>query len=133
MAQQRGIFWLSLVDQDGDNLQREIPQVFVNQAQHFHITLQHNVPLTEEIAQFLWTQPIEIPVTANCFNDRIQAVRVELPENIRSLCQNAHPHMTISMVPGARPVQSNVMLDSTPVEQPLQVVLQFRFEFSHFN
>lgn len=133
MAQDRGIFWLSLVDQDYDNLQEQIPQVFENISEHLHITLQYNAPLTEEIAQFLWRDPVEVRVTANCFNDRIQAVRVELPEPFRALCRNANPHMTISMVPGARPVQSNNMLDSAHYEEPLETTLLFRAEFSHFN
>jgi hypothetical protein len=133
MAQDRGIFWLSLVDQDRDNLQEQIPQVFERVAEHLHVTLQYNVPLTEEIAQFLWKEPIPVQVTANCFNHQIQAVRVQLPEFVRTLCQNADPHMTISMVQGTRPVQSNVMLGSNHVEQPLEVTLLFRAEFRHFS
>lgn len=133
MARQRGIFWLSLVDQDRDSLQEQIRQVFEKVAEHLHITLQYNVPLTEEIAQFLWKEPIAVQVTANCFNSSIQAVRVSLPEPFRALCQNANPHMTISMVSGARPVQSNNMLDSSHIEEPLEVTLLFRAEFSHFS
>lgn len=133
MARDRGIFWLSLVNQDRDNLQEQIPQVFEKVAEHLHITLQYNVPLTEEIAQFLWKEPIPVQVTANCFNHQIQAVRVHLPESFRTLCQNADPHMTVSMVQGARPVQSNVMLGSNHVEQQLEATLLFRAEFSHFS
>lgn len=132
MGQQRGIFWLSLVDQDYDSLQREVPIVFERPADHFHITLQYNVPLTDEIAQFLWKEPIPVRISANCYNDRIQAVRVELPESFRNLCQNADPHMTVSMVHGARPVMSNVMLGSGHVSQPLEATMMFRAEFSYF-
>lgn len=132
MAQDRGIFWLSLVDQGHDNLQEQIPQVFENIAEHLHITLQYNVRLTEEIAQFMWREPIPVQVTANCFNHQIQAVRVQLPEPFRALCQNADPHMTVSMIQGVRPVQSNVMLGSDHVEQQMEVTLLFRAEFSHF-
>lgn len=133
MVQDRGIFWLSLVDQDYETFQGDIPVIFERPAEHFHITLQYNVPLTEEIAQFLWKEPLAVNVTANCFNDRIQAVRVQLPDSVRSLCQNSDPHMTISMVQGARPVQSNVMLGSNHVEQELETTLLFRAEFSRFN
>lgn len=133
MSRQRGIFWLSLVEQDYEYFQNDIPVLFEQPAQHFHITLQYNVPLTEEIAQFLWREPVAVTVRANCFNDRIQAVRVELPESFRNLCQNANPHMTISMVKGVRPVQSNNMLDSSHVKEELEVTLLFRAEFSHFN
>jgi hypothetical protein len=133
MAKQRGIFWLSLVDQDYESFQSEFPVIFERPAEHFHITLQYNVPLTEEIAQFLWKAPIPVTVRANCYNHRIQAVRVNLPEHFQPLCQNANPHMTISMVNGARPVQSNAMLDSTHVEQELEATLLFRAEFRHFT
>ena len=133
MSRERGILWLSLEDQDCENLQRTIPQVFARAAEHFHVTLQYNVPLTEEIAKFLWKESFPVQVTENCFDHRIQAVRVELPELFKSLCQNANPHMTVSMAPKARPVLSNIMLDSNHVEEPLRATLLFRAQFHRFS
>ena len=52
---------------------------------------------------------IEIYVTRECWNDRIQALSVVLPGDIP--CQNSHPHITVSFLPGVNPVESNTMLE----------------------
>lgn len=138
----KGIFWLSALNQNSllDDLRPNgVNPVFGVLAKHFHVTLQFGVELSPEIESLLGQQ-IEVQVVANCFNDRIQALKVELPSNVkvgdisqevdvRAMCRNAQPHLTLSMAPGVKPVEFNDMLanehDCTPINSPL--VLQFDF------
>jgi len=72
-----------------------------------HITLQYGVEREH------WEDVIGLPMTAGalelCHGDRIQAIRVALPTWVQ--CQNPNPHITVSWVPGAQPVEANVMLN----------------------
>lgn len=119
----RGIFWLSL-----ENQTLPVSPIFDRIAQHFHVTLQHNVEMTEEIAEWI-DEIVQVEVVSICNNERIQALRVNLPEEIRALCHRQHPHMTISMMQGVAPVESNRMLDADHDTNAVSQTLNFRFEF----
>lgn len=76
---------------------------------------------------------VEVMAVANCCNDKIQALRVSLPEEVRQLCNNENPHMTISMVEGVKPVESNNMLEGDRMEVPMNLPLTLRFDFFQFG
>jgi hypothetical protein len=141
----KGIFWLSAPNQNSlsDDLRLNgVNPVFGELPKHFHVTLQFGVELTPEIESFLGQQ-VEVQVVANCFNSKIQALKVELPSSasvdnlsevdLRAMCRNAQPHLTLSMAEGAKPVESNDMFagehDCTPVSFPLML----QFDFFAFN
>ena len=98
----RGILWLSLPAQSPP-----VCGVFADWANHFHVTLQFGTP---NFPESLLGQTFHVRAISNCFDESIHALLVELPEEISKFCNNDHPHMTISMAKGVRPVQSNVML-----------------------
>ena len=83
-----------------------------------HVTLQYGV------ARSQWEPVIGLPMTVAVidmvYNDRIQAIALILPT--WAPCQNPHPHITLSWVDGAAPVEANAMLLSgkfyrQPIEQ----------------
>lgn len=126
-SNQRGIFWLS-----SERQSPPVAPIFDVLPSHFHVTLQFGV-YRSEIPIDLLGQRVRVRVTENCFNSRIQAVRVQLPEEARSLCRNEHPHMTVSMVPGVRPVESNgMLLQHYPSTLPANFELDLIYEFSPF-
>jgi hypothetical protein len=71
-----------------------------------HITLQYGV----QRADWAWLIGREFTavIVQQCWNDRVQALRVFLPEGIP--CCNLHPHITVSWVEGAEPAEANEML-----------------------
>lgn len=123
----RGILWLSLPEQ-----QSPVGIVHENPARHFHVTLQFGAEFTPQVEDLLGKE-VQAVAVADCSNERVQALRVSLPEEVAGLCANEHPHMTISHAEGVKPVESNTMLagdhDSVEVSTPLTL----RFEFFHFN
>ena len=82
-----------------------------------HITLQYGVE------REYWENVIGLPMTAGvlelCHNDRIQAIRVALPTWVQ--CQNPNPHITVSWVTGAQPVEANVMLNGPHHSEALNI------------
>jgi hypothetical protein len=61
---------------------------------------------------------------------------VELPEDIRDLCKNTNPHITLSHKEGVPPFESNTMLNDsesiiTPLDPPIE--LQTDMEFFKFQ
>jgi hypothetical protein len=125
-APRRGILWLSLPEQKSP-----VHPIFSQAAEHFHVTLQFGV-VENEIPDGILGRTFTVRATENCFNDRIHALRVELPSGIRSVCLNKNPHMTISMLPGVRPVESNVMLQSPLAIQRENFGLSLVCEFVPF-
>lgn len=101
-------------------------------ASHLHITMQFRVPLTEEIRQILGNQ-YEIQILENCWDDDIQALTVRLPDSLAEMCRNPHPHMTVSMREGIRPVQSNQMLSSSHNSTPIYQTLTFVANYVAFS
>lgn len=90
-----------------------------------HITLQYGVE------REAWDNIIGLPMTVGalelCHNDRIQAIRVALPTWVQ--CQNPNPHITISWVEGAQPVESNAMLNGSHHSEPLGISIPTIIEF----
>jgi len=87
-----------------------------------HITLQYGVERHE------WEHLIGLPVTVGvleeCWNDRVQALSVILPDWWLP-CRNPHPHISVSWVEDADPVESNSMLNSEHESAPVD------FEYVH--
>lgn len=81
-----------------------------------HVTLQYGVEQRD------WESVIGLPMTAGalavCHNDRVQAVAVALPTWVQ--CCNPHPHVTVSWIPGAHPVESNAMLYGAHHSEPAE-------------
>jgi hypothetical protein len=71
-----------------------------------HVTLQCGVERED------WNHLIGLPMTAGieaeCWNSRIQALKLILPTWVQ--CQNPHPHLAISWVIDADPLEANAML-----------------------
>lgn len=141
----KGIFWLSAPNQNFflDDLRLNgVNPVFGQLANHFHVTLQFGVELTSEIESLLGQQ-VEVQVVANCFNDRIQALKVELPSSaavdnlsevdVRAMCRNAQPHLTLSMADGVKPVESNDMLAGEHDCSSVSFLLMLQFDFFAFG
>jgi hypothetical protein len=121
----KGILWLSLAEQNSP------VQPIFNTANHLHVTIQFNVELSE--VEHLIGREVMVYAYSNCSNGRIQALRVELPAEFHTLCQNECPHMTISHLPNVRPVESNAMLESEHNSLPCDLVLATVAEFKPFN
>jgi hypothetical protein len=121
----KGILWLSLTGQNSP------VEAIYNPANHLHVTIQFNVELSE--VEHLLGRQVMVHAYANCSNGRIQALRVELPAEFHTLCQNESPHLTISHLPNVRPVESNTMLQSDHNSLPLDLVLSTVAEFHSFN
>lgn len=122
-----GILWLTLPEQ--------VPPVqplFEVPPKHYHVTLQFNTGLTLEIQKLLGKE-VEVHVVSNCHNDSIQALLVSLPEDIKGLCKNENPYMTVSMVEGVRPVESNNMLAENHISEPLSLTMRLRIDFFQFS
>lgn len=71
-----------------------------------HVTLQYGVE--REQWEHLIGLPMSAGVIAECWNDRIQALSVVLPNWVQ--CQSPNPHISVSWVIDAHPVESNAML-----------------------
>jgi hypothetical protein len=92
----KGILWLTIPSALKDFAQ--IKPIYPNGNPH-HITLVFG---TEEyIFKNVIGKKVFVLAYENCWNDRIQAVRV-----------NRHPHITVSYAPGVEPKESNIMLAS---------------------
>lgn len=86
--------WCS--DNIGPPLDREIAH---------HVTLKYQ-PDTAELSQYRVGSTVNIKVIGYAADDRAQAVLVTCPVK----CQNANPHVTISVKPGTQPKYSNELL-----------------------
>ena len=123
----KGILWLTASVQENPLSKN----VFQNPPNHFHVTLQFNVELTEEIQKLLG-ETVEATIVANCYDDRIQALSIALPEDVRAMCHNAVPHMTVSMADGVKPVESNAMLAKEHFSEVVNVPITLKYDFFSF-
>jgi hypothetical protein len=101
----KGILWLTVPSALKDFAQ--IKPIYPNGNPH-HITLVFGTE--EHIFKNVIGKRVFVLAYENCWNDRIQAVRVQLPNDIP--CVNRHPHITVSYAPGVEPKESNIMLAS---------------------
>ena len=81
----RGILWLSVPEQEFP-----VCPIFVNAARHLHVTLQFGVN-ENEIPEGILGEAFTVRFTENCFNSRVHALRAQLPEELRDICQNENP------------------------------------------
>jgi hypothetical protein len=121
----KGILWLTIPDQSSPVKPR------YNQAQHLHVTLKFNVTL-ESVKKYLDAE-VRVKLVEDCWNDEIQAIKVELPGKYNTLCNNKHPHITISHKRGIKPFKSNEMLDETYQSEKINKFLKLRVEFYPFD
>jgi tRNA splicing ligase len=126
----KGILWLSAINQSLPTAAK-----FPNLARHFHVTLQFGVDwesLSQDVKGLVGKE-FEVKVLLNCYNEKIQALYVDLPEEVSALCRNSHPHITISMADGVKPVESNQMLSGAylsewgPSSIPNSIVTTLQF------
>jgi len=118
----KGILWAVLQAPLG------VKPLYSNGSPH-HITLQYGVR-REGWAQWIGTR-FTARAVAVCHNDRVQAVAFTMPSNVP--CQNDNPHVTVSWVQGAAPVESNAMLAGTHHRQPLAGEWAFIVEFREWS
>lgn len=123
----KGILWLTAPTQENPISNN----VFQNPPNHFHVTLQFNAELTEEIQKLLG-ETVDATIVANCYDDRIQALSIHLPEEVRAMCRNAAPHMTVSMADGVKPVESNAMLAREHFLEVVDVPITLKYDFFAF-
>ena len=126
-APRRGILWLSVPEQEFP-----VCPISANAARHLHVTLQFGI-YENEVPEGILGEAFTVRFTENCFNSRVHALRVQLPEELRDICQNENPHMTISMISGVRPVESNEMLQGSPHSESVDFEMSLICEFSPFN
>ncbi len=121
----KGILWLTIPDQNSPVKAKYTP------AQHLHVTLKFNVEL-DSIKRYL-DKDVSVILLEDCWNKEIQAIKVKLPGRFASLCNNKHPHMTISHKAGVKPFKSNEMLDGEYESEKLNKTIKLKSEFYMFN
>jgi hypothetical protein len=121
-----GILWATITDQ-GWIKERAIHPTPAN---HVHVTLLFGVDEDNEMVQKWVGQHITVQVESDNWNDRIQALAVTLPPRVP--CRNTHPHITVSMQAGVKPVESNQMLAAEHQQMPINRSVGAVIEFSPF-
>lgn len=132
----KGILWLSATNQ-----QPPVLPAFECVAKHFHVTLQFGVNWEDVTVKRRIGEVVMVEVLENCFaaDGSIQALRVKLPPDFSAICQNLHPHMTISMAKGVKPVHSNSMLNDDHTFEPIdeidgkKPIIETVLQFHQFN
>lgn len=122
----KGILWISLDDQ-----RPPVNPRFPTRASHFHVTLKFNCRKGD--FKELHGKCVKISVDSECYDDRVQALSVSLPEDIVPFCDNENPHITISMADGVNPVDSNRMLSSDHLFKQVNLTFSGVIEFKHFK
>lgn len=127
----RGILWLSLPPFSDQLVGVRLAEGF-EAACHLHVTLQFGIDYSSVDPEILGAT-VEATAIELCYNDRIQALRVALPESFAPMCQNANPHMTLGHLPGVKPFESNAMLSSEHTSHPYHLPLNLIVEFFEFQ
>lgn len=123
----RGILWARI--EKPELLLANVPPRFEKVEAH-HLTLRFGVELTPY--QSLVGKRFSARLVAEAWDERIQAVRVELPQEAEPWCENLHPHVTISHAEGVQPKLSSILLEAPPHQQELDLTLEFRVEASNW-
>lgn len=104
-----------------------VPPAF-EKVQCDHVTVANPPPTPEEIEFFrpMIGKEIEISIKEMVWDDKCQAVRVEVPVQ----CRNPIPHITISHRADTKPVYSNELLanksaNKVPMETKITGVIDF--------
>lgn len=111
-----GILWLALEPQITPVPYRYAP------ARHLHVTLLYGV--TRRCWDEWIGRRVSIALIAECWNDRIQAAKVLLPDPYAAIATNPVPHLTLSHLNGVKPVESNQMLSLPHHEAILDVSVE---------
>lgn len=114
----KGILWALVRNREA--LDETVPPRFARHEAH-HLTLRFGVDLTPYRA--LLGRRFQATVTAEAWNEEIQAVRVALPPELAALCENTHPHVTISRQPDTPAKRANALLEAPPNERQLSLEL----------
>ena len=114
----KGILWALVLDRKA--LDQAVPARFGRHEAH-HLTLRFGVDLAPYAA--LLGRRFQAAATAEAWDDEVQAIRVALPAELAALCDNAHPHVTISRRPDTPAKRANQMLEAPPNERPLSFEL----------
>jgi hypothetical protein len=120
-----GILWLTVPDQVSP-----VKRIY-SPAQHLHVTLKFNVSF-DSVKRHL-DKEVPVELIQNCWNKEIQAVTVLLPSTYNSLCNNKHPHMTISHKSTVKPFKSNEMLEGDYENELIKKRMLLKSEFYMFN
>ena len=119
----KGILWAVLLQDP------PVSRLYSEGSPH-HITLQYDVEKAD------WERYIgrliTVQCTALCSNERIQALKVKLPW-LSVPCANRNPHITVSWIEGASPVESNQMLVNPTVIERVNFSLTTEIEFYEFK
>lgn len=105
-----GILWAVLLES------LPVQPLFPN-SQAYHVTLAYGVE--REAYEHVIGLPVTVGVLDICHQYDIQAVRVVLPNWVP--CQNPAPHITVSWVDWAVPLQANNMLAGEHISIPCEV------------
>jgi|GEM_PF-5423137 len=132
----QGIVWASLTKESETALLQHIPLLFPKRF-HLHITLAFKVTPEEFNLQHpntLNTQRLVFITGWATDNQRVQAAIVNL-EGSGLVSINAQPHITLSTIEEAKPVESNQMLLAPAQVHPLEIPLRLlvTVEFSPFT
>ena len=119
----RGILWITV----HPNLKF---RPFYNTVAHNHVTLKFNVD-SEDYKDVIGRE-VDVYVSDRCWNDNVEALRVILDPEMTQLCNNEHPHITLSVAPNVAPVESNDMLAAEHNSRVIGKVLRGTVEFFTF-
>jgi hypothetical protein len=119
----RGVLWATLTNPQA--LLEAVSPRFAEVEAH-HLTLRFGVDL--EPYRHVIGKQFEGRVICEAWDDAIQAVQVELPADIAELCENEHPHVTVSHREGIPAKRSNPLLANPPHSRPVALTLGFKVE-----
>jgi hypothetical protein len=112
-----GILWVELNLRDFTHYTPTFP----NTPKTPHVTLAWGIPQNK----YDLGEEVSIYLDSECWSDRIQAIRCQLPEGIPF--EGKIPHITLSWVDGAKPIESAEMLirkhRSTPIQTSITGVI----------
>ena len=65
--------------------------------------------------------PVKLIATSFHVDDKVMAVQVEVPVELRPFIKNTHPHITVAVNRnnGGKPMMSNALIASNPVGEPI--------------
>ena len=123
--QRRGILWA-------------VPIEPIGVAPRFPVTPnESHVTFKFDVLKRAWVEWVnvefEAEIIGNHWNDRVQALSVRLPDDLTDLCDNAIPHLTVSWVEGAAPVESNEMLAQPHSSDRFVQNVRFQMQFYDFR
>jgi hypothetical protein len=98
-----------------------------------HVTLKYDIE-AENCPPWLGFSFMGVAVE-HVWNDKAQALLIELPGWVEELCSNQCPHLTVSWADGFAPAASNVMLETREGASslPFYEVLEFEICFHPFE